>query len=29
VRGQVNLLLREATNDENLCRLYLGWMPFL
>jgi len=27
--GQINLLIQEATNPENLCRLYAGWQPYL
>ena len=29
VRGQVTRLLKEATDDANLCQMYVGWMPFL
>ena len=29
VRGQVHRLLKEATDDHNLARMYIGWMPFL
>ena len=29
VRGQVARLLKEATDEANLCLLYIGWMPFL
>jgi hypothetical protein len=29
VRGQVHRLMREASSDENLSAMYLGWMPFL
>jgi phosphatidylinositol kinase/protein kinase (PI-3 family) len=29
VRGQVHRLLKEATCDENLSVMYIGWMPFL
>eukprot|EP00501_MAST-03F_sp_TOSAG23-6_P000058 GSMAST32.ASY1.ANO1.59.1 assembled CDS len=29
VTGQVTKLIREATNSENLCQMYIGWMPFL
>lgn len=27
--GQVNLLISEAINPENLCKLYAGWQPYL
>ena len=26
---QVNKLLQQATDVENLCRVYVGWMPFI
>ena len=26
---QVDKLLQEATDVENLCRVYVGWMPFI
>jgi len=29
VEGQVNQLIEEATDDHNLCNMYIGWMPFL
>jgi serine/threonine-protein kinase ATR len=29
IPGQVHRLLKEATSDENLVRMYVGWMPFL
>ena len=29
IEGQVNQLLDEATDDRNLCNMYIGWMPFL
>jgi len=29
VSGHVDRLLREATDDANLLRMYIGWMPFL
>ena len=29
VPGQVERLLKEATADTNLCRMYFGWTPFL
>lgn len=29
VRGQVHRLLKEATDDNNLAFMYVGWMPFL
>lgn len=29
VEGQVNRLIAEATSHENLCRLYVGWLPWL
>ena len=28
-QGQVHRLIEEATNVENLCQMYIGWMPFL
>ena len=28
VEDQINRLIRQATNPENLCQLYLGWAPF-
>ncbi|CAF0985252.1 unnamed protein product [Brachionus calyciflorus] len=27
--GQVNYLINEATNPENLCKIYVGWQPYL
>ncbi|XP_042907102.1 serine-protein kinase ATM isoform X1 [Parasteatoda tepidariorum] len=27
--GQVNLLIQQARDPNNLCRLYVGWQPFL
>ncbi|EGB10647.1 hypothetical protein AURANDRAFT_36497 [Aureococcus anophagefferens] len=29
VPGQVERLIKEATADTNLCRMYIGWTPFL
>ena len=29
VPGQVERLIQEATSDENLAQMYIGWMPFL
>jgi serine/threonine-protein kinase ATR len=29
IEGQVHRLIKEATNDENLALMYIGWMPFL
>ena len=29
VQGQVQRLIQEATSDENLCQMYVGWMPWL
>lgn len=29
VQGQVQRLIQEATADENLCQMYVGWMPWL
>ncbi|OQR83900.1 phosphatidylinositol kinase (PIK-L4) [Achlya hypogyna] len=29
VKGQVDRLISEATADENLAQMYVGWMPFL
>lgn len=29
IPGQVQRLIREATADENLALMYIGWMPFL
>jgi serine/threonine-protein kinase ATR len=28
VQGQTHRLIHEATADENLCQMYVGWMPF-
>ena len=28
VAEQVDLLIRQATNNENLCQCYIGWCPF-
>lgn len=28
VQGQVDLLIRQATSNENLCQCYIGWCPF-
>ena len=27
--GQVSELIKQATNVENLCRMYIGWAPFM
>ncbi|ETV97855.1 hypothetical protein H310_09190 [Aphanomyces invadans] len=29
VKGQVDRLIAEATSNENLAQMYIGWMPFL
>ncbi|EEY63983.1 phosphatidylinositol kinase (PIK-L4) [Phytophthora infestans T30-4] len=29
VQGQVDKLIDEATSNENLAQMYIGWMPFL
>ena len=29
VNGQVNLLIQEARNPDNLCKLFPGWQPYL
>ncbi|RUS90885.1 hypothetical protein EGW08_001392 [Elysia chlorotica] len=29
VSGQVNLLIQRATDPQNLCRLFVGWQPYL
>lgn len=29
IEGQVQKLIEEATDDGNLCKMYIGWMPFL
>ncbi|AOA62489.1 PI kinase superfamily member [Komagataella phaffii CBS 7435] len=29
VAGQVEALILEATSSENLCQMFVGWMPFL
>ncbi|KAA0160855.1 hypothetical protein FNF28_05277 [Cafeteria roenbergensis] len=29
VEGQAHRLIAEATSHENLCRLYVGWLPWL
>ena len=28
IECQVEQLILQATNDENLCQLYIGWCPF-
>lgn len=28
VQRQIDLLIRQATNNENLCQCYIGWCPF-
>lgn len=28
VKEQVELLIKQATNNENLCQCYIGWCPF-
>ncbi|XP_058826350.1 serine/threonine-protein kinase Tor [Topomyia yanbarensis] len=28
VQQQIDLLIRQATNNENLCQCYIGWCPF-
>ena len=27
--GHINNLINEAINPENLCRIYVGWQPYL
>jgi ataxia telangiectasia mutated family protein len=27
--GQINSLINEAVSPENLCRVYVGWQPYL
>lgn len=29
VQGQVHRLIQQATSDENLSRMYVGWMAFM
>lgn len=29
VQRHVELLIKEATNEKNLCRLFGGWQPYL
>ncbi|KAF2357789.1 Phosphatidylinositol 3-/4-kinase catalytic domain [Trinorchestia longiramus] len=29
VEGQVSLLISDATSDNNLCQMYIGWAPYL
>ena len=29
VEGQVRALCEEAMNEENLCRMFHGWAPFM
>ncbi|XP_054719337.1 serine-protein kinase ATM-like [Uloborus diversus] len=29
IEGQVNLLIQQARDPNNLCRLYVGWQPYL
>lgn len=29
VKGQVSMLINEATSEANLCRLFAGWAPWL
>jgi hypothetical protein len=29
VQGQVHRLIQQATSEENLSRMYIGWMPFM
>ena len=29
VEGQVDQLIQEATSNENLCQMYIGWAPYL
>ena len=29
IEGQLQKLIEEATDEGNLCRMYIGWMPFL
>lgn len=29
VKRHVEILIREATNDKLLCRLFAGWQPYL
>lgn len=28
VQRQIDLLIQQATNNENLCQCYIGWCPF-
>ena len=28
VAGQVNFLIKEATSEENLSQIYIGWAPY-
>ncbi len=28
VAGQVNFLIKEATSEENLSQMYIGWAPY-
>lgn len=29
VKKHVTILINEATDDENLCRLFAGWQPYV
>lgn len=29
VQKHVAILIKEATDDENLCRLFAGWQPYV
>ena len=29
VEGHVNYLIKEATDENNLCQMYIGWAPYL
>ncbi len=29
VSGQVNLLIQEARDPNNLCRVFPGWQPYI
>ena len=28
VPNQIDLLIKQATSNENLCQCYIGWCPF-
>ena len=29
VEGHVNYLIQEATDEKNLCQMYIGWAAYL